>query len=60
MRESVLSKIMKCPICKTAYMPENGEICKCDRPDPIEEPRVRDWEDQQFMKALGYVNQAES
>lgn len=54
-RESVLSRIIKCPICKTAYMPENGEICKCDRPDFQEEPRVSDWEDGSITEALKHV-----
>lgn len=50
-RESVLNRIVKCPICKTTYLPEAGEICKCDRPEP-EEPRVRDWEDDKFIDAM--------
>lgn len=54
-RESVLSRIIKCPICKTAYMPENGEICKCDRPDADEEPRVAGWEDGSITEALKHV-----
>lgn len=52
-RESVLNKIVRCPICKTAYLPEAGEICKCDRPDTYdEEPRVKDFEDVKIKSQL--------
>lgn len=32
-RESVLSKIVVCPRCRTSYLPDNGEICKCEATD---------------------------
>lgn len=36
MRENVLNKIIVCKFCKTSYMPENGEICKCEEPADLE------------------------
>lgn len=54
-REDILRKVFKCPICKVTYMPENGEICKCDRPEPDEEPRIVEWEDSSITKALNHL-----
>ena len=54
-REDILRYVIKCPHCRTTYMPVNGEICKCERPNPEEEPRVSDWEDSSITEALKHV-----
>lgn len=47
-RESVLSRIKKCPICSAVFLEEIGETCRCPAP---EEPRIDNWED--IKKELG-------
>lgn len=44
MKHDITRDIVTCPVCHTAYCPNDGEICLCP-----EEPVVSEWEDPPFQ-----------